>query len=281
MKQDKAIAVLYHKNCPDGFAAGWIAWKKFGNKADFFAVDPREIPKIIFNYKVVYALDTSIDMVDMARFKKKKIKTIVLDHHKSTEKNVKCADEFRYSSEHSGATLSWEYFFPKLKMPEFIKRIEDLDLWRFNLSHTKELDAYCELVPYDDFKLLDSVIKKFENRKTRKAIIQIGKIIVRYQDFLVARLVNNAELVRFEKINAYAVNSPLFNSFVGDVLRKKFPPIGIIWFEKEGMRFVSLRSDGVIDVSKIAGKYGGGGHKAAAGFSMSASDPLPWKRLKL
>jgi len=279
MRQNKKIAVLYHKTCPDGFASGWVAWKKFGNKADYFPVEPREIPKVAHQYKTIYALDTSINEKDLVEFRKKGIKTVVIDHHISSKENVERADDFRFSCEHSGATLSWSFFFPKVKMPEFIKRMEDLDLWRFKLSNTKELDVYCELVPYDIFKKLDVVVKKFENPKTRKEIIEKGKIILRYQELLIDRLVSMAEPVKFQNIKTYAVNSPLFNSFVGDALRKKLSPMGIIWYEKEGKRFVSLRSDGTKDVSLIAKKYGGGGHKVAAGFRMSASDPLPWKRI--
>ena len=38
----------------------------------------------------------------------------------------------------------------------------------------------------------------------------------------------------------------------------------------EKLYHVSLRSDGSVDVSKIAGFYGGGGHKSAAGFSIKS-----------
>jgi phosphoesterase RecJ-like protein len=34
---------------------------------------------------------------------------------------------------------------------------------------------------------------------------------------------------------------------------------------------VSLRSDGSVDVSRIASGFGGGGHAGAAGFSMETS----------
>jgi phosphoesterase RecJ-like protein len=37
--------------------------------------------------------------------------------------------------------------------------------------------------------------------------------------------------------------------------------------EREGTR-ISLRSDGVIDVDKLARKYGGGGHRLAAGIKI-------------
>lgn len=44
--------------------------------------------------------------------------------------------------------------------------------------------------------------------------------------------------------------------------------------ETEGYRKYSLRSvpNGGIDVSEIAAKFGGGGHKHAAGFKIALSD---------
>ncbi len=43
----------------------------------------------------------------------------------------------------------------------------------------------------------------------------------------------------------------------------------IIWHQREGRRYVSLRSKpGTVDVSAIATRYGGGGHINAAGFSV-------------
>jgi phosphoesterase RecJ-like protein len=42
---------------------------------------------------------------------------------------------------------------------------------------------------------------------------------------------------------------------------------------------ISLRSDGTVDVSEIAKKYGGGGHIKAAGFVLDIGASLPWKEL--
>lgn len=280
MESNKTIAVLYHKTCTDGFTAAWVARKKFGNKADYFPVDPREIPSAAYAYKTVYALDTSINESDLIKFRKKGIKTVVIDHHASSKENVERADDFSFSCDHSGATLAWNYFFPDKKTPKFLLYVEDVDLWRFKLSNAKEFDAYGELVAFDDFQSLNTLIQKFENTKTRKKIIRDGKVLLTHQDKMVERLVQIAEPVVFEKIKTFVVNSPLYNSFVGNEICKKSSPIAIIWFEKEGHRFVSLRSNGSIDVSLLAKKYDGGGHKCAAGFRIPVSAPLPWKRLK-
>ena len=39
---------------------------------------------------------------------------------------------------------------------------------------------------------------------------------------------------------------------------------------------VSLRSDKNINVAEIAFKYGGGGHKSAAGFTLEKEIEFPW-----
>ena len=50
--------------------------------------------------------------------------------------------------------------------------------------------------------------------------------------------------------------------------------------EKDGSVHVSLRSDGAVDVSKIATQFGGGGHKTASGFYVKNISKLPWKIIK-
>ena len=31
----KDIVIFYHKECQDGFSGAWVAWKKFGESADY------------------------------------------------------------------------------------------------------------------------------------------------------------------------------------------------------------------------------------------------------
>ncbi|HEY4504593.1 MAG TPA: DHHA1 domain-containing protein [Candidatus Paceibacterota bacterium] len=40
---------------------------------------------------------------------------------------------------------------------------------------------------------------------------------------------------------------------------------------------ISLRGNGTVDLSKLAMKYGGGGHPNAAGFTLSFEANLPFK----
>ena len=41
---NKDIVVLYHNNCTDGFSSAWVAWKKFGNKAEYIGIGLDDSP---------------------------------------------------------------------------------------------------------------------------------------------------------------------------------------------------------------------------------------------
>ena len=69
-----------------------------------------------------------------------------------------------------------------------------------------------------------------------------------------------------------AVHSPVLASQIGERLAANHA-FGVIWHQKDGRRYFSLRSKaGGISVSNIAGQYGGGGHTHAGGFSFAISD---------
>ncbi len=70
------------------------------------------------------------------------------------------------------------------------------------------------------------------------------------------------------------VNVTVFSSEVGEELLKRFKkaPFSISYYDRaDGQRHWSLRSRPDFDVSVLARKHGGGGHKQAAGFET----PLP------
>jgi len=92
---------------------------------------------------------------------------------------------------------------------------------------------------------------------------------------------DTARLVEFEGYKVYAVNAPhWYASGVCEILYKKHPPMAISWSYDKDAIVVSLRSDGSVDVSRMAQKYGGGGHKSASGFQLKSLDKKPWKEIK-
>ena len=90
-KITKDIVVIYHGECSDGFSAAWVAWKKFGDNADYFGANHGEpIPDGLVD-KEIYILDFSFPKEIMAEVVKNNKKVTVIDHHKSAEESVKMA----------------------------------------------------------------------------------------------------------------------------------------------------------------------------------------------
>jgi len=151
-----------------------------------------------------------------------------------------------------------------------------MDLWNFKKRFSREIVASIGLSDFDP-KEWNRFAYDIEDNKKRKKYILTGKEIVKHEDEMIKEIVQTAKEVRVGKIKALAANSSVLISEIGDALIKKLPPMAIIWFEAGDLKRISLRSNGKVDVSKIAEKYGGGGHKCAAAFAIKSKDPFPWE----
>lgn len=280
----KNIVVLYHGDCRDGFSGAWAAWKKFGSKAEYFGLhympgNTTDMPRKIKN-KEVYLIDVSLKGgKEMEKLVRENKRVVSLDHHADAEKFAKLAHDHVFDNNHSGAVIAWQYFHPKKKTPLFLRYVEDLDIWLRKLPHTFAVSAYNDLFDFD-FKIWDRLVLEVERPKSRSRIIHSGNLILRYQDKKIQELIKKSAVkVEFFGYRTLAINSPNWASQIGSILCRILPPIGIIWSQLGNKNLISLRSDGTADVSKIAKHFGGGGHKAAAGFSIPVNKKLPWKYL--
>ncbi len=271
----KKPVILFHGECWDGFGGGFAAWKKFGNNAEYYPLKHGgDLPQGLKG-RQIYLIDFSLAEPIMKKLVEDNY-VVALDHHISAEQRTKMADEWVYELKQSGAVIAWEYFHPTKRVPKLLRHIQDVDIWTWKLKHTHELMAYMGLVEHD-FQLWNKIAKDWEDPKKLKVYLEHGKYLLKYENNTIERLLTGAEVAKFEGYKALVVNSPVLHSEVGPRLVEMMPPIAIVWSEKNGVRRISLRSDGKTDVSKLAEKYGGGGHKAAAGFAVPISKPAPWK----
>lgn len=275
----KDIVVLYHANCPDGFGAAWAAWKKFKNGADYIPVSPATLPAQTLRGKDIYCVDISYPEQIMKKLVRDNACVTVIDHHVTARENVKHAMHYSFDLNHSACALTWKFFHPGIAMPRMLRHIEDMDIWKFAVPHTEEAMAYIGTLPVD-FKVWDNAAKQFGDVSSYKKIIASGNLLLSYERALISRILAHAVPVTFEKHKTYAVNSPVFNSKIGHALYEFCPPMALIWYEDEDGIKVSLRSDGSVDVSLIAKRYGGGGHASAAAFLLASGTKLPWKQRK-
>lgn len=279
-KQNRKIAVIYHGDCWDGFGAAYAAWKKFGNKAAYLAVQRKNAPPAVEG-RTVYLLDFTYQGQELRKLMRQAARVTALDHHESQEKETKSTADYRYDLRKSGVTLAWEYFHPGKKTPLLLKYIEDMDLFRLALPRSQAVHAYLQLLPFD-FRRLDKLVREFENPARRKEIIQQGTLLNTHFQSICDRIIKDgAELVDFAGYKVYAVNAPhLFSTEIGHKLYAKHPPFAIVW-RKQGEWFrISLRGTGKPNLIPIARRFGGGGHRRAAAFSVPIQKGFPWKPVK-
>jgi len=274
------IIVIYHGDCPDGFGGAWAAWKKFGNRAAYIPARDRNAPPCQLKNKEVYLIDYTYEPGVVKKLVRNNVRVTAIDHHVSQEAAIKLTDRYSYDVRHSGAVLAWKYFHSDEKTPMLLRCIENGDIWKWNVPHSRALLMLIELTPFD-FKTWSRLAKELENPHTRAAYIKKGALLLLYHRSLWEKLLPNAELVKFDGKKIFALNcSRYFADDIGHALAARTSSFSLLWSESGGKINVSLRSNGKIDVAKIAKKYGGGGHKRASGFELDAGKKAPWKLVK-
>lgn len=273
------IVVIYHGHCPDGFGGAWAAWKKFGNRAAYLPARDRSAPPVPLKNKIVYIIDYTYDGPIIKKLIKDNIRVTAIDHHVSQKAYTMMTDRYSYDVNRSGAPLAWNYFHPGKPVPALLRYIEDRDIWKWKVPHSKEMLMLVDLVPFD-FKLWSVLAKEFDDPQKNAVNLKKGTLLALHYRSLYEKLLPNAEPVKFDGKKIYALNCPYyFADDLGHELAIKTHSFALLWNESGGRIRCSLRSAGKIDVAKIAQKYGGGGHKASSGFSFDARKKRPWKLL--
>jgi oligoribonuclease NrnB/cAMP/cGMP phosphodiesterase (DHH superfamily) len=252
--------VLYHAECADGFGAAWAIWKRFPS-ARYLAVKHGFPPPDGLAGRHVVIVDFSYPRDLLETLAKQTASLLVLDHHITAQKALAGLPCAYFDQKKSGAVLAWEWAHRE-PVPWLLKYVQDKDLWEWALPASREISAALASYPYD-FHLWDGL-----RQETLEAE---GRAILRYENELVDKIAAEAVTVSFHGQTVPAVQSAVLTSQIGERLAKG-RPFCIIWHDRDGRRYFSLRSapDGA-DVGAIASAHGGGGHTHAAGFSV----PLP------
>lgn len=191
-----------------------------------------------------------------------------------------------FDMERSGARIAWDFFHPGEKVPQLVLHVEDRDLWRFKIGRTREIQAYIFANEYD-FKTWNCLAEMAENPETHKQMVFGGEAIEMKHHKDIKELVGvSKRRMSIGGQEVWCVNlpytmasdachllcsTPMYPSGSGEL--KTSPDFGASYWDGPDGRTFSLRSIGEFDVSEIAKKYGGGGHKNAAGFRM----PIGWE----
>ena len=286
MNKNNIDLVIYHRGCTDGFGSAFAVWKYFnGNNNTRIASTTLSIEYISANYNedppdvrgrnvlicdFSYKYNVLLNMIEQAN------SLLVIDHHISAEKELKNIDnKYKlFDMNHSGAYLTWVYFFPNEEVPDLIKFIEDRDLWKHEIPNTHQFFALFKNLPFD-FNIYNGLLNKDSLNKA----IKEGSILYNCDVLTVKRLAKHS-VCKFTKLvdgnyyNIAYLNSNMYKSELGNYLvEKQYPEcdFAIIYSydDKTNKTWFSLRSsDKKTDVSYIAKLYDGGGHRNAAGITL-------------
>jgi oligoribonuclease NrnB/cAMP/cGMP phosphodiesterase (DHH superfamily) len=279
---------FYHKSDLDGHCSGAIVKMKYP-ECEMIGVDYDDTLSELFDTteltidfgETVFIVDFSFDIDDMD-YLAFNCDLHWIDHHKSSiEKLGSFTDPIkgiRYhekdgdkpSDKKAGCELTWEYLYPDEALPKAVKLLGRYDVW----DHTNS-----EVLPFQyGMRSLESTLPEktvwthlfeYGNSIIVEKIVEAGAVLIEYQqkqDEMYAKGMSFE--ATFEGLRAIAINKAFCNSKVFDsVYDPEKHDVMIAFGLKDGDWKYSLYSTKPeIDVSKLAVKYGGGGHAGASGF---------------
>ena len=276
--------VLYHKGCNDGFCAAWLHWRNISiadrKKVEYIPVQyDEETPGNLGGCKVLI-LDFSYKHKEMVRMRFYTERLQVIDHHKSAQEELKGLDEFCiFDMEKSGAKLYWDTMVGEGNVPAnwLVEYTQDRDLWQWKLPYSREISAALASHPFH-FEVWNRLYGYGPD-----AMIAEGSAILRYQQGLIDAKVNNVSFVEIGGYVVPCVNTTTLTSEIAGTIAEEMPEYpfaaGFFILNNGNVRYsLRMRDDAeeayALDLSKIARRYGGGGHPQAAGFTLQTTLPM-------
>ncbi len=271
---------IYHAGCPDGFGAAWAVWRAWGEDAVY---EPRghddPLDAAAYAGDQVVFVDISAPNARLADLADAAAEVTILDHHVSSRDRL-FADlslvnrledgghRAHFDLSHSGAVLAWQAFHPGHDLPELLAYVEDQDLWNWKLPRSEQVNAAIGSYPRR-FHVWDELAAR-----PWRTLADEGEPIVRAARREVERSLRMVHPVQVGGLRMEAVNALHQRSQIGHELAGRArhgTACGCVYRVVGDRVDVSLYSIGDPDMAELAARFGGGGHRNAAGFSV----PLP------
>ena len=278
------IALFCHDDM-DGQCSGAIAYRELGkqegvNEIIIYCIDYGDkLPtfKPEDNVKAVYIMDFSFEpeYMDYLILLVGRDNVIWIDHHISAIRKLDTYKDLNgiRSIIMSGCALTYRYFYPDKFVPMVVALVEDFDLYNYKYGDLTK--GFQEWSNYNDTEpvgiIWDTLLTS--NFDQLEELSQDG---LRFREIRLWKLEKDIERLAYVdeldghkclKMNLTQEDSI---SDAGDFVINKleydlFWAYSDIVINGKLQRTNQLRSH-VIDVSKLADKFGGGGHERAAGF---------------
>lgn len=287
---------IYHGNCDDGFGAAWAIWRRWGYEVAYVpATYGKPLPDVTGKHVLFVDFSAKYDVMAQASWDARSM--VIIDHHKTAQADLERLPSFDgsgadqrsleeafflcktsnmpeiaawFDMNQSGARMAWDFAHGiphNDPPPNIISLIEDRDLWRFAYGdRTKQFSAALRTYPMN-FETWDKLADKVD------VLVAEGEGILRAHNANIQKFMADAYIDEIDGYRVPVVNVPYhYASDTAHALLEKYPDaqFAACWFKRgDGMFQYSLRSeDSRVDVSEIAKKFGGGGHRNAAGYQV-------------
>ena len=223
----------------------------------------------------VYDLCFSLDSADKERhgefvkyFDSAK-KTIGIDHHVS---NQGFADAHLIQSDASATAemmyelIGKEHLTKEIAECIYLGIAHDTGVFQYSNASPKTFRAVADLLEtgIEANRIIDETFYQKSYAQNRI----LGKTLVESKLYLDGKIV--AGVVTMQDMADFGVTAKMLDGIVSQLRYTRGTEVAIFLYElKEEHYKVSLRSNGKVNVSKVAGFFGGGGHIKAAGFELS------------
>ena len=224
-------------------------------------------------YDVFFALDSNDERLgDALSIYQKAGRRINIDHHIS---NKGCGDVNDIVPDASSASeLVYNAISDKSLLDKEIAKalyigiIHDTGVFQYSNTSPATLKAAADLISYGfDFpRLIDETF--YEKTYVQNQIL--GRALLESIMFMDGRCV--VSMIDRKTMKFYRARPEDLDGIVNQLRNTKGVECAIFMYQTDTLEYkVSLRSNGKVDVAKVAGFFGGGGHVRAAGVTMQGT----------
>lgn len=269
--------VIYHGGCCDGYTAAYLIGGSTGPDVTLIPAQYGDSPPDLRG-KNVLILDFCYPRAQLELIAQQAATLWVIDHHETNKRALEGFTLAEFDMNRSGAGMTRDWIrqqggYVAAKDSLLADVVQDQDLWRFALPHTRE---FCSVL-FSYEQTSDNWFDFAEYLKHNpQLLVDQARVLRRAQQKQVTQLAGEAVLVNLKgDVSALTANGPYsVASELGNLLaQRSHNGIGLVWrYDGDKVR-CSIRStpDGP-NVALIAEQYGGGGHEHAAGFEITLEE---------
>jgi len=263
----------------DGAGCAIIAKLFYGDRLEnieshSYKTAVQRLLKLAKGNKRFFFTDISVPVDDLTEILKSESFMFGVDHH-TTSKIEHMHPKYIWNDKYCGSSLLYKYLLGNKSMDtsgnfdNFIKAIEAFDIWLLDSPYRKfgeHLNLLNSFVGWDIF------VGRFakSNGVLEKDLKDLLPWLISRHNYEVQKAIKDTVILTFNNFKVGFLYRSQNISTVTEVLKNQFPDVDIFIIIDTDQQSVSLRNGKAlsedVDLSKLAEKAGGGGHKHAAGF---------------